>query len=150
MLSFGRFYITIKTKGSYTESNGRRVEYDKDEEQWFTLEPMKDSMYGYVKTNQKAMRDTSGYGYQKNGIWREESLYDLVDMTNGYVLARTFKTDLKVVLEHFKQSGFVHIEDGLYTAGTFVLHSHRRYRTDNGTGQSNTIGEGTPKTVPQI
>lgn len=130
MLSFGSIFITIKTKGSYTEGNGKWVEYDRSEEEWYTIEPMKDSMYGFVKTKQKAMRDTSGYGYHSNGIWREETLYDLVDMQTGYTLARTFKTDLKTVLAHFKLCEFIHTGNGIYKADSFTLTSHRKYSNE--------------------
>lgn len=113
---------------SYMDIGYKR--YTTNSEEWVTckIEQIKGTDYGRVKTDVKQWKDFKPRyytGYEEIG--NEQSLYDLVDLKTGYVMARTFKSDLKEAIEMYKD--FKYLEDGKYQCVTWEaeLHSKLQY-----------------------
>ena len=93
-----------------------------------TIEVIKGTLYGRVKTDVKVWKDFKPRyftGYEETG--NEQSLYDLVDLKTGYVVARTFKNDHKEAIAMLED--FEYQNDGIYKAKSWnaVITSKLRY-----------------------
>lgn len=132
MLVFGMAYEEIEKSNTITFANGKSETYKIIEHKFITIEPVskKDLRYGYVKTDQTQIKDIEGrYLTSQENTWFDARLYDLVDIETGYVLARTFKTDLKEAIRLIDEYGFLHTENGKYRAPNgFEINSKKQYK----------------------
>lgn len=128
MLAFGAAYEEIEISSSTTYVHGKTETTKHMGTRPVTIEPVskKDLRYGCVKTDQKQEKET-GIGFEWN--WVNATLYDLVDIETGYVLARTFKGELREAIKLIEDYGFVHTENGQYRAPNgFEINSRKLYK----------------------
>jgi hypothetical protein len=128
MLAFGMAYEEFEISSTITMVNGERVTTKNMGSRPVTIEPVdrKNLRYGFVKTDQTQERET-GTGFSWN--WVNATLYDLVDIETGYVLARTFKPELKEAIKLITEYGFQHTESGQYRAPNgFEINSKKQYK----------------------
>ena len=118
----------VIVSSSYVDTGYKR--YTTNSEDWITckIESIKGTLYGRVKTDVKVWKDFKPRyftGYEETG--NEQSLYDLVDLKTGYVVARTFKNDHKEAIAMLED--FEYQNDGIYKAKSWnaVITSKLRY-----------------------
>lgn len=127
MLAFGMAYEDIEISSSSTTVNGVTTVTKHMGTHPVTIEPVnkKDLRYGCVKTDQTqylAAKDNRSED-------RQHRLYDLVDIQTGYVLARTFKGELREAIKLIEEYGFQHTENGKYCAPNgFEINSRKLYK----------------------
>jgi hypothetical protein len=121
MLRFGQVYrpriigAGWKTKEEYNKAEKR--EYDPAE------------VIPLYKKNPRLGKSKSGY---KQYNWlteaeKDETLYHIIDMETGYVLAILFECQFKEFFDMFMNEGWEYKGDGKYVCGCFEINSWMRY-----------------------
>ena len=118
----------VIVSSSYVDTGYKR--YTTNSEDWITckIESIKGTLYGRVKTDVKVWKDFKPRyftGYEETG--NEQSLYDLVDLKTGYVVAKKKKNDHKEAIAMLED--FEYQNDGIYKAKSWnaVITSKLRY-----------------------